>query len=117
MIQKCRIVFHNSKIEAFSRSHSIQIHNPLTNTTQIFDSKTELIKIGRGDDCEVVLKGKGISKYQCTILKENNLWFIKDGYGNHLSKNGTWLLLKSNESISLKPGYVIMIDNTKFKIC
>ena len=51
-----------------------------------------MIKIGRKNECDIVLNDIGISREHCIIYfdNDNDNWFIKDGNEEHLSRGGTW---------------------------
>ena len=55
-----------------------------------FNSAESPVTIGR-KNCKINLNSSNnISKYQCTIIFENNKWYISDGDMEKPSKNGTW---------------------------
>jgi pSer/pThr/pTyr-binding forkhead associated (FHA) protein len=45
------------------------------------------IKIGRSQDCDIVVDNLGVSRHHCTIVKEGDNWVIVDGGSN----NGTYM--------------------------
>lgn len=61
------------------------------------------IRIGRSNDCEVVIRDKSLSRYHSRIYYEKDIgWLIHDGSVNTEkkmeyipSKNGTWLFVQS----------------------
>lgn len=66
------------------------------------------VKIGRAQDCEVVINDKNLSRYQCRIYYDQNVgWLIHDGcekQGKKMeylpSRNGTWLFCQEDMTIS-----------------
>ena len=61
-----------------------------------FDKNKTKIIIGRGSDCDIIIKNYMLSRYHCTIFFKNSKWFISDGLikDNDFIKpstNGTWL--------------------------
>ena len=51
-----------------------------------------MIKIGRKNECDIVLNDTGISREHCIIYfdSETKNWYIKDGNKENLSAGGTW---------------------------
>jgi hypothetical protein len=59
-----------------------------------FDNKNNnIITIGRGKKCNIVLSNLSYSRIQCSIVFENNFWFIIDGDREKESTNGTWVFI------------------------
>ena len=71
--------------------------------------------IGRSDICNYQYNDDSVSKVQCTLIYQNNNWYIYDGlyneYDKKLSTNGLWLLTK--DGIGLKNKMIIKTGNMK----
>ena len=68
----------------------------------IFNTEKNLIKIGRSKICDVILKSVEYSRIQTSIYfnEKNKAWYIKDGFGNNQSMNGTWIFINFPWEIS-----------------
>ena len=68
----------------------------------IFNTEKNLIKIGRSKICDVILKSVEYSRIQTSIYfnEKNKAWYIKDGFGNNQSMNGTWIFINFPWKIS-----------------
>lgn len=68
----------------------------------IFNIEKNLIKIGRSKICDVILKSVEYSRIQTSIYfnEKNKTWYIKDGFGNNQSMNGTWIFINFPWEIS-----------------
>ena len=68
----------------------------------IFNTEKNLIKIGRSKICDVILKSVEYSRIQTSIYfnEKNKTWYIKDGFGNNQSMNGTWIFINFPWKIS-----------------
>ena len=68
----------------------------------IFNTEKNLIKIGRSKICDVILKSVEYSRIQTSIYfnEKNKTWYIKDGFGNNQSMNGTWIFINFPWEIS-----------------
>ena len=71
--------------------------------------------IGRSELCNYQYNDDSVSKVQCTLIYQNNNWYIYDGlyneYDKKLSTNGLWLLTK--DGIGLKNKMIIKTGNMK----
>ena len=67
-----------------------------------FNTEKNLIKIGRSKICDVILKSVEYSRIQTSIYfnEKNKTWYIKDGFGNNQSMNGTWIFINFPWEIS-----------------
>ena len=70
--------------------------------TIIYDKKKKFIKIGRSKNCDIILKNLEYSRIQTTIYfnEKDKFWYIKDGFGNYKSMNGTWIFINFPWEIS-----------------
>ena len=68
----------------------------------IFNTEKNLIKIGRSKICDVILKSVEYSRIQTSFYfnEKNKTWYIKDGFGNNQSMNGTWIFINFPWEIS-----------------
>ncbi len=62
-------------------------------------------------DCDVRFDDHGLSRCQCLITFVNGCWILKDGNGESLSTNGTWLfvdeLFKIYDGMTFKAGQIL----------
>ncbi|CAD8049151.1 unnamed protein product [Paramecium primaurelia] len=79
-----KITFDNQAI------HQIQTHIFIANYNQ-----ESVYKIGRSQECDVLVNINTVSRRQAQIIYKNNEWFIHDGEGLRESANGTWQSLQS----------------------
>ncbi|CAD8058408.1 unnamed protein product [Paramecium sonneborni] len=79
-----KITFDNSAI------HQIQNHIFVAN----YNSES-VYKIGRSQECDVLVNINTVSRKQASIIYKNNEWFIHDGEGFRESANGTWQSLQN----------------------
>lgn len=76
----------------------------------LFGIAKEIVKIGRSKDCDIILKSLAYSRIQtCFYYKEEeNIWYIRDGFDDKPSMNGTWLFInfpfELSNSLKLKVG-------------
>ena len=75
----------------------------------LFGIAKEVVKIGRCKSCDINLKSLAYSRIQTCLYykKEEKIWYIKDGYNEKKSMNGTWLYINFPWEISL---------NTKLRV-
>ena len=82
------------------------------------------IKIGRANNCEIVIDDILLSRIHCTIEYKNNIgWILRDGYNNKgnieesmdikVSTNGTWLY--AFEDTPIHEGMILRSDNNIFR--
>ena len=59
-------------------------------------NKNNSIIIGKGNDSTIQIKNNYLSHKHCEIFydKEQNNFYIRDGFKNKISSNGTWLYIK-----------------------
>ena len=84
-----------------------------------FDNKKDLrFTIGRSHNCNYQYDDDSVSKVQCTIIFQNNNWYLYDGYICNLEKkvstNGLWLL--TNKSICLKNQMILKTGDMKILV-
>ena len=68
----------------------------------LFGIAKEVVKIGRCKNSDIILKNLAYSRIQTSFYykKEENIWYIKDGYNEKKSMNGTWLYINFPLEIS-----------------
>lgn len=72
---------------------SISFHNnneTVYHTLNPNEDKQKYFKIGRGEECDIVIKSNSISRVQCSLIYVNNNWVIYDGLRDKPSLNGLW---------------------------
>lgn len=62
---------------------------------------------------KVVFNDDSTSRLQCSIVFENNSWFLMDSDGSKKTMNGTWYL--ADEFIRVKSGMNIRAGTTTFE--
>ena len=69
----------------------------------LFGMTKEIVKIGRCKKCDIILKSLAYSRVQTTLYynKEENIWYIQDGFDEKKSMNGTWLYINVPWEISI----------------
>ena len=69
----------------------------------LFDTKKNLITIGRSKNCDIILKSLEYSRIQTCIYfnKNEKIWYVRDGIGDKKSMNGTWLFINFPWEIDL----------------
>ena len=75
------------------------------------------ILIGRNHkQCQIKLSpnDKLLSNVQSSICFRSGAWFIRDGYKNKSSTNGTWMYLK--EPTALENGHILKANHTIFDV-
>ncbi|CAD8138235.1 unnamed protein product [Paramecium octaurelia] len=70
--------------------NQIQSHIFIANYDQ-----ESVFKIGRSQECDVIVNINTVSRRQAQIIYKNNEWFIHDGEGIRESANGTWQSLQN----------------------
>ncbi|CAD8055543.1 unnamed protein product [Paramecium sonneborni] len=73
--------------------NQIQSHIFIANYNEEF-----VFKIGRSQECDVIVNINTVSRRQAQIMYKNNEWFIHDGGGVRESANGTWQSLQNYSS-------------------
>jgi pSer/pThr/pTyr-binding forkhead associated (FHA) protein len=72
-------------------------NTPLTHS--IFQPSKTVLRVGRGNDCEVFIDDNMLSRVHCSIEYRDNTWVVRDGvvkgvkdgrFENKFSTNGTW---------------------------
>ncbi len=64
--------------------------------TKVFHKDNyKIVKIGRNKDNQISLEGYAFSRIHTTFIfnEEEDEWYLKDGYENKASTNGTWIYL------------------------
>ena len=76
---------------------------------------SEVLRIGRMNNCEVQIEDSLLSKYQAHITYSDiNGWVLMDGYEGKASTNGTWLYIK--DEMEMYSGMIIKANQTLFLI-
>lgn len=88
---------------------------PCTGEVFYFKPDVEPIKIGRSNQCDVIIEDAVLSKLQSHIYynQEKDSWFLEDGFNNKKSLNGTWLYL--NDDYDLYNGMTFKANQTLFQ--
>ncbi|CAD8175173.1 unnamed protein product [Paramecium pentaurelia] len=103
----------------------IQFDTPVSRQIAIFFGKAgqeQTFKIGRSQDCDIIVNMNTISRKQTQIKFNKNYWEIQDGEGTRQSANGTWQSLQPYEQslLDTKPKLSVPIlieDKMEVKIC
>ena len=69
------------------------LDGPKTDQSFTFSQASGIIRIGRMSSCDIKFDDNSLSRQQCCIQFSDGYWFLKDGDGNKLSTNGTWLFV------------------------
>jgi len=87
----------------------------LVNYSYVFNqSQIKKILIGKNDNCNIVLSDELVDDVHCVIeFKDKKGWFIKDGYENKNSENGTWISL--SEETKIFEGMLIQSNQNIYK--
>ncbi|CAK81051.1 unnamed protein product (macronuclear) [Paramecium tetraurelia] len=75
----------------------IQFDTPMSRQIAIFIGKAgsvQTFKIGRSQDCDIIVNMNTVSRKQTQIKFNKNQWEICDGEGTRQSANGTWQSLQ-----------------------
>ncbi|CAD8079103.1 unnamed protein product [Paramecium sonneborni] len=102
----------------------IQFDTPVIKQMAVFianQGEQQIFKIGRCQDCDIIINMNTISRKQTQIKFNKNKWEISDGEGVKQSANGTWQSLQECQS-SLNPivqsSQPLQIeDKMEIKIC
>jgi len=105
--EKCYFNIGEKYIEAFYKDGiKISILDSLNYKNNSIDyfyhidyfNKNNSVIIGKGNESNIQIKNDYLSHKHCEILydKDNNKFFIKDGFENKFSSNGTWLCINKN---------------------
>lgn len=89
-------------------------NSQIQNQTIKFNKSDQIIRIGRGVDCELSIEDCLLSKIQCIITYSNGKWLLSDGDGSKLSTNGTWSYII--EPAIINNDFVFKANHTLFKI-
>ncbi|HEX4612156.1 MAG TPA: FHA domain-containing protein [Urbifossiella sp.] len=76
------------------------------------DLTKDLALVGRGEDCDVRVDHKSVSKYHCVIVKTDGLLLLRD-LG---STNGTRVNGQRVRRAALLPNDAVSFANLKFKV-
>ncbi|CAK82094.1 unnamed protein product (macronuclear) [Paramecium tetraurelia] len=71
------------------------IHQIITHIFVANYNQESVYKIGRSQECDVLVNINTVSRKQAQIIYKNNEWFIHDGEGVRESANGTWQSLQN----------------------
>ncbi|CAD8140615.1 unnamed protein product [Paramecium pentaurelia] len=89
------------KLSQYDRPYlKFAFNSPSINQIQshIFIAKYDqesVFKIGRSQECDVIININTVSRRQAQIIYKNNEWYIHDGEGVRESANGTWQSLQN----------------------
>jgi hypothetical protein len=88
---------------------------PSTGEVFYFKPDTDVIKIGRSNNCDVVIEDAVLSKFQAHIYfnHEKECWCLEDGFNSKKSLNGTWLYL--NDDFEIYDGMTFKANQTLFQ--
>ncbi|CAD8074076.1 unnamed protein product [Paramecium sonneborni] len=81
----------------------IQFDTPIIKQMAVFIAKSgeqSIFKIGRSQDCDIIVNMNTISRKQTQIMFNKNQWEICDGEGVKQSANGTWQSLQQYQNPS-----------------
>src|SRR5688572_21097575 len=70
----------------------------------------EPTRIGRGLDCDVVLSDPLSSRVHCTVVHQDDGWFVRDAG----SRNGTFVNGQKIDEAQLGEGNVLKVGSTEF---
>jgi pSer/pThr/pTyr-binding forkhead associated (FHA) protein len=66
------------------------LQGPYVNKEFVFYSNIkDMIRIGRSRTAEIMYKDDSVSRVQCSIIFENDLWVLYDGEPDQIIKNST----------------------------
>ena len=112
--------FDIKKLKNNSTQINIKFLNKFNNSEKqseisFTNNEYNYFSIGRSDICNYQYNDDSVSKVQCTLIYQNNNWYIYDGlyhdYDKKLSTNGLWLLTK--DGIGLKNKTIIKTGDMK----
>lgn len=94
---------HDSK-ESHDHGQKLRLKlfgGPSTGEVFYFKPDTDVIKIGRSNNCDVAIEDAVLSKFQAHIYfnHERDCWVLVDGFNGKSSLNGTWLYLNDDFEI------------------
>ncbi|CAD8156350.1 unnamed protein product [Paramecium octaurelia] len=108
--QKCLQNYISTKKQGRKQYHltncnrpflKIQFDTPIIKQMAIFIARPgtqQIFKIGRSQDCDIIVNMNTISRKQTQIKFNRNQWEICDGEGTKQSANGTWQSLQQFEN-------------------
>jgi len=79
----------------------------------VFKPENSPVRLGRMADCDIRFDDNSLSRYHCLIYYDTN-WVLKDGDGEKLSTNGTWLFAES--FFEVFDGMTFKAAETLFKV-
>ncbi len=89
--------------------------SPLTTLCSYFNPSSDIIRIGRLNNCEIPIEDTSLSKCQAHIeYAETRGWVLTDGYEGKASTNGTWLYL--SEETEIDDGFIFKAHQTLFSV-
>lgn len=84
MIDKASFEAHDKCIKTMKKRKVLEYNDERPNQVKVIGNA---IKIGRNNDCDIVLNDSTVSKEHCLLTKKNGSWFIHD----LKSTNGTFI--------------------------
>lgn len=78
-----------------------------------FKDSYGIIRIGRMSDSDIKFEDNGLSRCQCVIENVSGCWILKDGTGEKMSTNGTWLFV--DELFKVYDGMIFKAGNIMFR--
>ena len=118
IISKQVIVLDDLYLEISSdNDNNLQIADLNNGNMLTFSVEKKVVLIGSGDECDMVIKDKGLEKIQVTVLFSQGfgLWVMKDGNEDKATVKGTKVL--AMYEIDLYDGMVMSVDNKKIGFC
>ena len=112
IISKQVIVFDELFMEVYADSdNTLQIADLNNANLMNFTTDKKVVRIGNADNCDVVIKNKGLDDIQVTITFTQGfgLWVMKDGNEDKASSKGTKVL--ALYEIDLYDGLTMSVDN------
>jgi len=106
-------IFNNTILERINKNERNSMKCEIKEF-DIFGNQNLEIKIGRNQNCNVIIEDMMLSKVQCIIeynSKEKNFYLI-DGDGTKESTNGTWVFILNSTKIT--ENFIFKAEHTLF---